>query len=148
MLPRLLNHLIWADERTAQSLASLPAPDAELTKAYAHILGAEATWLARINGEPPVAPWPELDTAGCAALAAKNHTAFRALIAGMTTDALARQISYSRSDGPTFTNTVEEILHQLVLHGMYHRGQVARGVRQGGGTPLPTDFIVFVRGGG
>ena len=148
MLPRLLNHLIWADERTAQSLASLPAPDAELAKAYAHILRAEATWLARINGIPPVDAWPELDVAGCAALAARNHLAFRALISTMSPAALAREIAYSRSDGPTFTNTVEEILHQLVLHGMYHRGQVARGVRQGGGTPLPTDFIVFVRGGG
>lgn len=148
MLPRLLNHIIWSDERTAQSLASLPAPDAELTKLYAHILGAEATWLARINGESPIGAWPEFDAAACAALAARNHLAFRALISTMTPDSLARPIAYSRSDGPSFTNTVEEILHQLVLHGMYHRGQVARGVRQGGGTPLPTDFIVFARGGG
>ena len=73
LLPRLLSHLIWADERTAQSLASLPNPDADLNKLYPHILGAEATWLARINGEPPLAPWPDFDTARCAALAAKNH---------------------------------------------------------------------------
>ena len=47
--------------------------------------------------------------------------------------------------GASFTNTVEEILHHVVMHGMYHRGQVALGVRHAGGTPLATDFIAFLR---
>ena len=145
MLPRLLNHLIWADERTARSLASLPAASPELLKVYAHILGAEATWLARINGGPPVTPWPDLDLAGCGGLAAQNHSAIRAMVSRLNPLELARPVSYSNSTGDAFTSTVEEMLHQVVLHGMYHRGQVARGVRLAGGTPLPTDFIRYVR---
>jgi uncharacterized damage-inducible protein DinB len=31
------------------------------------------------------------------------------------------------------------------LHGVYHRGQVALLVRQGGGTASPTDYIIFTR---
>lgn len=58
---------------------------------------------------------------------------------------LVRTISYTNTKGAAFNNTVEEILHHMVMHGMYHRGQVARGVRQAGGVPLPTDFIVYVR---
>lgn len=146
MLPRLLRHLLWADERTARSLASLPTPDADLTKRYAHILGAEAVWLKRIAGTPAtVPPWPELDVAGCAALASRNHTWIRALIDELTPEALARVVRYTNTKGASFANTVEEILHHVVMHGMYHRGQVALGVRQGGGTPFATDFIAFMR---
>jgi len=32
------------------------------------------------------------------------------------------------------------------MHGCYHRGQVAMLIRDGGGTPAPTDYIAFVRG--
>ena len=32
------------------------------------------------------------------------------------------------------------------MHGSYHRGQVAMLLRQSGAEPLPTDYIVFVRG--
>ena len=112
MLARLLSRLLWADERTARGLASLPAP-------------ADAS------------PWPALDAAGCRILAERNHTALRALVALLTPGELARTIRYS--------NTVEEILHHVAMHGMYHRGQVALGVRQAGGTPLATDFIAFLR---
>lgn len=146
MLARLLNHLLWADERTARALASLATPDGDLTRRYAHIVGAEAVWLARINGAPAdVSPWPALDVAGCQALAERNHAGLRALATSLTPGELARTISYTNTTGASFTNTVEAILHHVVMHGMYHRGQVALGVRQAGGTPLATDFIAFLR---
>ena len=41
---------------------------------------------------------------------------------------------------------MEDMLLQVVLHGCYHRGQVALVVRGAGAEPSPTDYIAFVRG--
>lgn len=149
MLARLLRHLVWADRRTAEALASLPAPDAELTGLHHHLLAAEATWLARIGGyPPPVAVWPALDVTAVERVTARNRTELLVLADTVEDAAVAaRRVSYLNTRGDTFTNSVAEILHHVCLHGMYHRGQIARGVRLAGGTPSATDFIVFAREG-
>lgn len=36
-------------------------------------------------------------------------------------------------------------LAHVVLHGSYHRGQIALLTRAGGGTPAATDYILFIR---
>lgn len=147
MLTRLLDHLIWADVRTADALATLPVPDQELVRLYAHVLGAEAIWLARIAGrETTTLVWPTLSLEECRQLAATNHAEFVALQALLDEGGAERVVSYANTRGERFDNTVNEILHHVCLHGMYHRGQVMLGVRQEDGTPLSTDFIVFARG--
>jgi len=45
-----------------------------------------------------------------------------------------------------FRSRVEDILLHVVLHGCYHRGQVAIALREAGAEPSATDFIAFVRG--
>ncbi len=144
MLTTLMNHLRWADRRTADALDTLEPP-AELVRIWAHVLGAEETWLARIIGrDPVVAVWPELDRTGCRELMARNHDALGELLdAGA--GALDRGVTYRNSRGEEFTNTVSEILHHVAMHGMYHRGQVALEVRRLGGEPLATDLIVYLR---
>lgn len=145
MLSRLIDHLIWADDRVAVSLAMLSAPDPALLKIFSHVLGAESIWISRISGVPTdVAVFPEYDLAGCRELAARNHAGLKTI--PLEPADLARRVSYTNSRGESHTSTVEEILHHVCLHGMHHRGQVVRGVRVGGETPLPTDFIFFVRG--
>lgn len=145
MLPHLIAHLIWADDRVADSLATLGAPDPELLAIYGHVLGAEAVWIARLNGMPSDIPvFPEFDLATCREVARRNHASLQVI--PLDDAGRARTVTYTNSKGDTFSSTVDEILHHVCLHGMHHRGQVIRGVRQGGGTPLVTDFIAFVRG--
>ncbi len=129
-------------------LATLPTEDAALDRVYDHLLGSEATWLARLAGEQPaVAVWPALDADRRAALAAVHREAWTRWAEALTEEpSLAeRTVSYATTAGGPHVGIVGEILHHVVLHGMYHRGQIAQGVRQGGGTPLPTDFVFFVR---
>ncbi|MEO5798694.1 MAG: DinB family protein [Gemmatimonadales bacterium] len=144
MLPRLIDHLIWADDRVADSLATLSVPDPALLKIYSHVLGAEAIWIARITGIPSeIAVFPEFDLPTCREVAARNHVSLKAI--PLTEAGRARTLTYTNQRGETYTNSVDEILHHVCMHGMHHRGQVIRGVRQGGGTPIGTDFITFVR---
>jgi len=149
MLLRLFDHLAWADARARDAVASLRAQSGERAQAlalYAHVAAAEHVWLARLDGRPPDHPvWPSLDLDTAAALAREAAAGLRAH-AALDADGLAREVAYRNSAGDAFRSRVDDILAHVALHGSYHRGQVALLARGGGGTPLPTDYIAFVRG--
>jgi uncharacterized damage-inducible protein DinB len=146
-LGKLLDHLVWADKRVLDSLRAMTHPDQRAIDLYAHVLGTEHTWLARILGRVPQERiWPDITLERAAALAAENAAGLRALLESRSTADLQQQVAYSNSAGAAFESTVEDMLLQVVLHGCYHRGQVAMVVRGAGGEPAPTDYIAFVRG--
>jgi uncharacterized damage-inducible protein DinB len=146
-LPRLLEHLAWADGRVLEALRAAADPPAEALELFAHVLGAERVWLARLREEAsPVAVWPALSLEQCGALSAEVVAGLRALVAAAGPEQLARPVPYRNSAGRAFTSTVEEMLLQVVLHGCYHRGQIALLLRQHGGEPATSDFIAFARG--
>ena len=146
-LSKLLDHLEWADRRVFDSLRAMPHPDARALELYAHILGTEHIWLSRIlERESREKVWPQLSLSAAAGLAAENATELRALLASHSSAQLQRRVGYRNSAGQAFESTVEDMLLQLVLHGCYHRGQVALVVRGAGAEPSPTDYIAFVRG--
>ena len=144
---KLVNHLEWADQRVLQSLRSAPHAPPKALEIYAHILGSEHVWVSRINATAArVAVWPGLGLDECERLAAQNVAGIRQIVGSLTDDALQQAITYRNSAGDQFTSTLEEILTHVMMHGSYHRGQVASLVRAGGDTPAPTDFIFFARG--
>jgi uncharacterized damage-inducible protein DinB len=146
-LGKLLDHLEWADRRVLDSLRAMPAPDQRALDLYAHVLGAEHVWLSRmLKRTPREKIWPELTLERAAALAGENAAGLRAFLESCSADELQRKIAYNNSAGLAFESTAEDMLLQVVLHGCYHRGQVALLVRDAGGGPSPTDYIAFVRG--
>ena len=106
---RLAEHLAWADAEVLAALRTAAgAPESALT-IYAHVLGAEHVWLARLKGEPPrVAVWPDSPLAECATLAADNARALRAFVAGLTPADLDRVKLESR---------------EVLLFGVWRKGQ-------------------------
>jgi len=145
-LRKLIEHVKWADALALGALRASP-PDAKALTLYAHVLGAEARWLARIAyREPDVPVWPTLTIDEAASLAARNASELDALTSTFSPRDLEREITYQNSAGQTFTSTVEDILLHVALHGAYHRGQVALVIRGNGGEPASTDYIAFVRG--
>lgn len=146
-LTKLVDHLEWADAATLRALENAPSSDARALTVYAHVLGAEAVWLARIAGRSQdVAVWPTLSLEESRALGLRNVTELKALLQSSDEDAIDREIDYRNSAGQSFRSKVEDILLHVCLHGAYHRGQIAQMIRQGGGEPAPTDFIAFIRG--
>jgi uncharacterized damage-inducible protein DinB len=144
---KLVDHLKWADAAALEALRASPGSDLRAVTIYAHVLGAEAVWLARLDGRvADVAVWPSLSVDECAALSARNAAELDALLASLTPDDLAREIDYSNSAGQRFRSTIEDILLHVALHGSYHRGQVALVIRDGAGEPISTDYIGFIRG--
>lgn len=147
ILPRLFEHLKWADERVHASLVDAANPPPHTLDLFAHVIAAEHVWLSRIRGEKPEVPvWPKLSLAQCAELATRNATEFLTLVESTDETALDGGITYRNSVGAEFTSTLRDILVHVALHGAYHRGQIAAVVRAGGDTPASTDYIAFVRG--
>lgn len=144
---RLIAHLAWADDRVLAALRSATAPDPSCLEVFAHVLAAEHVWLARMKGETPHHPvWPALTLEQCAGLVQANQRELTAFVESLAASDLTRGVQYTNSAGQAFTSTIEDMLLHVCLHGSYHRGQIAWALRKGGGVPLPTDYIAFVRG--
>jgi uncharacterized damage-inducible protein DinB len=144
---KVFRHLEWADARVLQSLRSAHSVLKKDLDLYAHVLGAEHVWLSRVNGvAPKVAVWPSLTLDECERLGGENAAAYQKLAFEITPEMRQRPITYRNSAGDEFTSTLEDILTHVSMHGAYHRGQIAASLRAAGDTPIPTDYIAFVRG--
>lgn len=138
--------MAWADARVLESLRQRDVP-AQALELYAHILGAEHVWLARLEQrQSSLAVWPHLTLEQCETLARDNVRGFRAYAERLTSDDLKRTVHYRNSAGLEFDSGIEDILLHVAMHGSYHRGQVTLLVRGAGAEPAPTDYIAFVRG--
>lgn len=147
ILTRLFAHLGWADQAVVAALRQTPTPAPDWLELFGHVVGAEHVWLARIHQrEPEVAVWPALSLEDCARLAQVNLSGFQALLESTEPAGFARTVHYRNSAGREFDTSVEDILLHVCLHGSYHRGQIARAMRQGGAVPAPTDYIGYIRG--
>ena len=146
VLQRLFAHMVWADELAMESLRNTVTPP-ETLAVYAHVLGAEHVWICRLRqAKPQQVVWPTLNLDECAALAAENERDYRSYLDNLDDLRLASEVAYTNSAGQPFRSRVDDILCHVMMHGSYHRGQIASQVRRAGGTPAATDYIGFVRG--
>lgn len=139
----------WSVARSLAALESAASQNPAAARPLAHLLAAEKVWLMRLRGEETAGLdiSPELSLAECEKLADENRQGFSALLSAMTADALDSEVAYRNSKGTEFRTRVGDILLHVVLHGAYHRGQVASALRAGGDAPANTDYITFVREG-
>ena len=142
-LPRLLAHCFWADRLLLDALEQDPPLDAE--RLLAHVLTTEHLYFLRITGADPFPQdfWPSMDSTQRREQLTLNERHYLALI-GQSID-LAQPVSYRNSSGKRFATPVVDMLFHVVLHGMHHRGQIVRVLRENGQTPPATDFIVYSR---
>jgi uncharacterized damage-inducible protein DinB len=78
-------------------------------------------------------------------LAAENEAGYRAFVEQLSEDELAETVRYRTSQGKEFVTPVLDILTQVVTHGPYHRGQIAKAIGRVGGAAVNTDFITIAR---
>lgn len=143
----LWRHSAWADEELLKALRASGGEPAEALREYAHVLGAEEVWLARLEGrEPRAAVWPEASLPEVERLAEGARAACRVFLDGLRDEDLEAEVTYRNSAGREFTNKVADVLLHVALHGQYHRGKVNVLLRQAGHQPAPVDFIAHVRG--
>lgn len=111
-----------------------------------HTLWSEWIWLERLHGRSPMEVFDPAQFPTIESLRARwsvVESGFAALIDERATD-LARLVTYTNRKGEQWTYPVDQILHHVVNHGTYHRGQVVTLLRQLGHIPPTTDLLVFV----
>lgn len=146
-LRRLFAYEAWANRRTLAALAAAEGrPPAALAR-MAHVVGAGRLWLGRLLGEPPAVVWPALDLAACREGWEELERRWETYLAGLAAADLAGYVDYVNSKGEPWSSTVGDVLTHVVLHGAYHRGQIAADLRAAGFEPPYTDFIEAARRG-
>ncbi|HXG63712.1 MAG TPA: DinB family protein [Blastocatellia bacterium] len=147
MIRRLSRYTQWATLRALAALENQNSATQNSLRPFAHLLIAEKVWLLRLHGQDTVGIdlSPELSLKECQALADENQSGYAAFLNALAEDKLDEEITYRNSKGIEFRTPVRDILLHVFFHGAYHRGQVARAIREDGGTPENTDYIGFVR---
>jgi uncharacterized damage-inducible protein DinB len=145
---RLFRYDDWANREVLTGLEALPEPPPRAVELLAHILAARRRWLARLAGVPPTGEvWPDATVARCAREWDDVEASWRHYTARLTEEELGRTIQYTNTKGEPWRSVVADVLTHVVMHGAYHRGQIARDLRSAGYTPPYTDFIHAVRQG-
>jgi uncharacterized damage-inducible protein DinB len=146
-LNRLWSHATWADNALLNVFEGAKTVPAEVLVELAHVVGAEETWLSRLEGRKTALPiWPELSREELLEAARRVQSGYAKYFASLRDDDLSRPVPYTNSVGKSFLTPIEDILLHVVLHGQYHRGKVNLMLRQSGAQPAPVDFIAYVRG--
>jgi uncharacterized damage-inducible protein DinB len=146
----------YEQDSNAKVLASLQAvPDPlrvlpDFQKAVnlmAHLVAARNMWLYRLgHGTQPPDLFPvATPITDLPQLIAAMESAWSLYFQNLTDAELERSFAYQSYDGPSFRNTIEDVLTQLYGHSLYHRGQIALILRSIGAEPAPTDFIYWTR---
>jgi uncharacterized damage-inducible protein DinB len=145
--PRLFDYDQWANHEVLRTLQALQQPPQRSVKLIAHIVGTQFVWYARIMRTPsPVPVWPDWTLQQTTAPMAEIAEKWKEL-ASRGERFLAAEISYANSKGENWVSRDDDVLMHVVMHGAYHRGQIAADVRASGNEPPYTDFIHPTRAG-
>jgi uncharacterized damage-inducible protein DinB len=143
----LFDYDYWANLETLSSLKTVPRCVEKPRKTFNHVIGAQRIWLARFeNPAPPSAqPWPDLTLEECASAIEDLRRRWTHLLENLTPEKLAGDLAYPSLKGVEYRTPIQDVFMHLVLHSAYHRGQVAAAIRDAGGKPAPTDYVVYLR---
>jgi uncharacterized damage-inducible protein DinB len=143
-LGEFLKYTKKADEIIIEALAATGFSIPEANTLLSHVLSAQHIWAKRIlNEKPKYAVWEVFKPEEFNDVYQINISLLEDILATKT---LTEEINYQNSTG-SFCNTIEEILMHLCNHGTYHRGQLAKMLKQAGFAPPVTDYIMLKRQG-
>lgn len=145
-LERMVRSMVWADHVVLKALRDCPEAQSEGVRLFAHVLAAEEIWLSRIEDrQASHAVWAQLDLAGCESLAYANAEGYGAVLGGLSDADLDEKVTYRNTKGEEFSTPLVDILTHVVIHGAYHRGQIARAFGAARAAAPSTDFILYTR---
>lgn len=144
-LRHLATHSAWADARLLDAVSHINGDCTAVLRELAHIRGAQAIWLARLEGSAPTLPvWPTLTADELAELGATLDAAWHRIIDALTPDALEQYVSYRNLAGAERRTKLGDILVHLFMHGQMHRGKANVALRTAGVDAVSVDYIAWV----
>ncbi|HJT17989.1 MAG TPA: DinB family protein [Thermoanaerobaculia bacterium] len=140
-LKRLFDYDDWANREEVRHLRTLQNAPQQAIKILGHIAATQWLFLGRLRGEKPAIVWPDLTLDQIDEQLVRLHTEWPREFG--RTDV----VEYVNSKGEKWSSRADDILMHVIIHGGYHRGQIATLVRQSGATPAYTDYIHCIRSG-
>jgi len=150
----LLAHMEWADALTWNTVNRFDAAqaDAQIADKLYHLHTVHWAYLQVWRGEPVQIPERETvgDLAALLAWARPYYPSLRAFVETLDDAARSRPLTFPwaaelvKRFGSAAPATLDETILQVAMHTAYHRGQIAARIRELGGEPQTTDFIVWV----
>lgn len=150
----LLRHMEWADALTWKSALSIEAArgDERLIDLLYHLHTVQLVYLQMWRGRaievPPRTGFNALPSVR--EWARPYYADLHAWAGGLTSGQLSNELPVPWTEeikkryGSAAPATLGETILQVVMHSTYHRGQVATRIKELGGTPALTDFVVWV----
>lgn len=151
MSPEYFAELYTYDNRMNRQvldrLRTLGEVDERTRKIFSHLLQTKKLWMWRMRGDDyrSLVIWPELSWEECETLIEENDRDWTGFLGGLREEDLDREVIYVNSKGTEFNTPVRDILTHVLIHGGYHRGQIALAMRNAGAEPLVTDYIDWTR---
>jgi uncharacterized damage-inducible protein DinB len=151
-LNELYAHQEWADAELWRAMERHPAALVDrairtrllhihlVQSAFLWVVGSRTEQLAFIKAEDYA------DTSDLKAFARKCHSEMAAILGAVSEARLAEAVEVPWFQ-PPLKISVRHALMQAAMHSHYHRGQNATRLRELGGAPPATDFIVWLRDG-
>jgi uncharacterized damage-inducible protein DinB len=160
MTPQEIRQLVafnrWANERFFEALSQLSAEQygRDLQSSHggvhgtlAHIVGAEKGWLRRWLRQPETASAALSQTHSLAELRAYWEGVCDEMSQFLATldDRKLQETLTTTTPTGAYTSPYWQMIHHVVDHSSYHRGQIVTMLRQLGMTPPSTGLIRFYR---
>jgi uncharacterized damage-inducible protein DinB len=144
---RLFEYDHWGNQKALASLSSITGPAEKPLRFFSHVLGAQRVWRARFDEPSPsnAQPWPALTREACHSAIEEIYQTWVALLDRLSDEKLNQNLGYRTTQGAEFQTPIRDVLTHLLMHSAYHRGQVAAAVREAGGKPAATDYVVYLR---
>ena len=148
LLHDLYGHQAWADAEHWRALEAHPRAleDKAIRKRLHHIHLTQRAFLCIVRGEELVIrKLEEFPTMSALKEYAKsNHEDAVNFLKNVSKERLGEIVTIPWFKDPPISLTVEQALTQAAMHSHYHRGQNASRLRELGGEPPLTDFIVWL----
>lgn len=154
----LLDYHYWARDRMLDGLDTLTPEQftrdlgssfRSIRDTAAHLYGAEVNWYKRWQGEAPTTLVPAdqfPDPPTLRRAWAEHEQKVRAFVDGLGEEGVSRVFDYQMLNGVPGSSPFWQMVHHLVNHGSYHRGQVTTMLRQVGAEPAQSmDAIRYYR---
>jgi len=146
----LYPHQAWADAEHWRAIGAHPAArdDQAIRQRLHHIHFVQHAfaWTVGDRAQPfrMTKPGDFSTFESLQAYAREFHEQVPSLLGGLTPARLADTVNIVWFNDPPLSITIAEALTQAAMHSHYHRGQNATRLRELGGTPPTTDYIVWL----
>ncbi|MGB5437457.1 MAG: DinB family protein [Maribacter sp.] len=140
----LFDYNFYCNKKLIEECNKLNTVSEKSSVLFSHILNGHHLWNSRILSKSsefefwqvhPIADWADMHYEN-------QRTSF-----DIVTNAndFEKRIDYENTEGRLFTNTIQEMLFQIINHSTHHRAQIAMDFRDNGLVPINMDYAFYKR---